>query len=437
MQFDKAFFEKHQKGLLSLASHRFTRWLLGLNRLPKDLEDKKLIRITPSSIHWRREDGQCEMASFTRPRFAEALAFNLHPFCAFVSRDKARMVWRFSPVGALLMVLMALHPSVGFLGFAATTTDFVSGSGDGDVYKNDAGDSAYATWRDAATGQVASTTSTTSTGSGSTASPAILRNGSGFYGGGRAFIPIDTSALTSGAMISAASLFLCSESKSRVTYANNNIEITESTVVSNTALATSDWNKFNDTKWATGILHDSLASAGSFNEFVLNATGYGAINKTGYSKYCVRYAFDVDNSAPGLVVGSQIYFEFRLSEYSGSSSDPYLRVVYTVSVIVNPTAETATYTDTKKFALTRGIAETVTFTDSASLLVIKPLPANETVTFTDSARLLVTNPRFAETVTFSDTFTLRNVWTRRTQPSTSWTERTKPTTNWNPRTPPS
>lgn len=431
MKFDRGFFEKHQKILLLLANNRWLRWLLGLNRMPKGTtEGKKIIKIFPASVHvalkGRKEEAYC----FTRPRFAEALAYNLKPVVVFVSRDRMRLVWRFSPIGALGLLAAFFVPKFGFLSFIGTVTDFFAGAGDGGVTLQGLANNLWATWRDGTTGShVSYTNSTTSAGSSIAANPHIYVDGNTRYAGGRGFFPIDTSGLGASANISAASLFLCTNSKGRTTYANNNVEVTESTVVSDTVLATSDFDNVNNVKWATGILHDSLAAVGSFSEFVFNATGYGAINKTGYSKYAVRYAYDVDNSAPGLTGGSQIYYEIRTSEQAGTSSDPYLRVTYTTPVIISLN-ETVTHTDTLNRSLSRTFSETVTHTDTVSAVFLRFLDLIETVTFTDTIRNFISTIRFSEIATFIDTASIRNLWTKRTKPSSVWTERTPPVTNW-------
>lgn len=493
MRFDKSFFEKHQSTLLKLARSKWTRWFLGLHRTPKEIADvvNDIQKITPNSIHSSKlflEDGRLvrrwQAVCYSHPRFAEALTYNLHPFVNFYSRDKRTLIWRLSPVGALLLLVTPFIPKLGFLGFIGTTTDFSAGSGDGIVYYTGAANNLWATFRDATTGAGSSTVTTDGNDGSQAGSPNIFTDGNTRYAGSRAFFPFDTSALTSGAVVSSASLFLCSDAyASRNTYANNAVEVTESTVTSDTALATSDFNNWNDTKWATGIMHDSLAASGNFNEFVLNSTGYGAINKTGYSKYCVRYAYDVDNSAPGLGAGRRIVASFRFSEYSGTSSDPYLRVVYTNATIVTPSALAltssllaSTLRVDKRFsvsalALTSAILSSAisirqTFFASAlpiiatlyspsllfdnrfvvaalSLAATLSAPVVSGGTLVAVSALAITTALLSPTLIFGwtvfpDTLTISAVlqliasrWNPRTKPTSTWTERTPPTTNWN------
>lgn len=493
MRFDKSFFEKHQKILLKLARSKWTRWLLGLHRTADGIKDivDDIQKITPSSIHTSKlvlKDGQLirqwTSANFTRPRFAEALTYNLYPVVSFLARDKKTLVWRVSPVGAIALLIVPFIPKLGFIGFVGTTTDFSAGSGDGIVYYAGAANNLWATFRDATDGAGSSTTTTDGNDGSQAGSPNIFTDGNTRYAGSRAFFPIDTSALTSGAVVSSASLFLCSDANaSRNTYANNAVEVTESTVTSDTALTTADFNNWGSTKWATGIMHDSLAASGNFNEFVLNSTGYGAINKTGFSKYCVRYAYDVDNSAPGLGAGRRIVASFRFSEYSGTSSDPYLRVVYTNATIVTPSALSLTATiqsptvrydnilSVSALSLTTALEAVTTlikqsvFPDALALTATINAPSLRFDNIFSVSQLTLTAAIHAPAVTtgtvvaiasalaltmavyvptfvigwtvFPDTLTLTATlqliaasWNPRTKPSSSWTNRTKPTTPW-------
>lgn len=149
----------------------------------------------------------------------------------------------------------------------------------------------------------------------------------------RTFLPFDTSALGSGATISAGTINLVPDSHSRLNFSNYKNQITEGTQASTSQLVAADYTAWNDVVWSDGIANDSL-SDGSYNVFTLNATGYGAINKTGYSKYCVRIEWDVANSPPGTnAQNDRCGANYRSSEYAGTSSDPYIEVTYTSSTI--------------------------------------------------------------------------------------------------------
>lgn len=65
-------------------------------------------------------------------------------------------------------------------------------------------------------------------------------------------------------------------------------------------------------------------TVGAYNSIALNATGYGWINTSGTTKYCLRTTGDINNVAPT----GQNYISFYSSEY-GTSYQPYLSVTYT------------------------------------------------------------------------------------------------------------
>lgn len=210
----------------------------------------------------------------------------------------------------------------------STTTNFYPSAGDGFVVGPQG--ATWAATRDAANGAGAGATGTDTNEGTFGGSPCLGTYGGNKYGLARAFVPFDTSAIGAGSTIISATLNLCVAYKNRdAFYANQNVDVTESTVVSTITLATTDFALWNNTRLVTGIAHDSLAAVGSYSSWTLTADGLAAISKTAYSKYCVRYANDVDNADPGLgLAGNDITFGFRTSEYAGTTSDPYLAVTY-------------------------------------------------------------------------------------------------------------
>lgn len=147
----------------------------------------------------------------------------------------------------------------------------------------------------------------------------------------RQFYPVDTSAL--GAVtISDASLFAYFSSK----YDQDNdteayFNVVQTTQASNTSLTGTDLDECgavdNPTVGATEIDITSISTSG-YTEFVLNATGQGWIDGSGYTKLGIREGHDAEDSPQGsntlnLVLAEQ-------SEQTGTSKDPYLEVTYTV-----------------------------------------------------------------------------------------------------------
>jgi hypothetical protein len=324
MRFDKRFFEKHQTILLQLARSKWTRWLLGLHKLPKELKDKHLVRITPNSIHWvkklnKRNKPVLQAAFFTRPRFAEALEYSFSPFAYFAAGWHRAP--QFSPIGAIGLLVTLLIPKLGVFGVFGTVTDFYAGSGNGIVgYSN----ATFSTARNAADGNSV------------TNNPSTQDNYFQCYltGGNyiitRAFYPIDTSALTSGAIVSAATMNYYWVSNTNVNSVGNVLVSTSQ--ASNSTLANADYDQIGTTDF--GRKAWSSHSSGAMNLIDLNASGIAAISLTGTTKIGIINTRDFDNSAP---TGNN-YSATRFAAYTGTGSDPYLQVTYTNATIVTPSA---------------------------------------------------------------------------------------------------
>ena len=200
----------------------------------------------------------------------------------------------------------------------AVTTSYYSGAGDGVVnYSGSPGD-ANAT-HDATNGSGADYTGT---------EPWIEYGGGPPYPYmlGRAFLPIDTSGLPTGALVSAATLrlYLVDWGQTLI------IGLVQTTQASNTTLITEDFDQCgavdNPTEGATRLTHTGGGGSG-IKTFTLNATGRGWISDSGYTKLGVRGSQDLDDS-----FSSNAACPIAMSEYAGTASDPYLSVTYTEAV---------------------------------------------------------------------------------------------------------
>ena len=336
--FDSKFFEKHQAKLLFIANKWYLRWLLGLNRLPKEIKGKRIDKITPNSIHhiietkltkkgkFKKEKITAEF--FTRPRFAEALAYNLSPFCYFQELRSKRMVWRFSPAGLAYILLFGLAGKIAGLplAFMGTTTSYYAGQGDGTVY-NGGNTTSWANCHDTASGN---SVDRTATADYIDAEQSIA----GSWQIGRGYFPIDTSGLTSGVTISGATMNIRDANTSA---GSNNLGLVQTFQASNTTLAVGDYEdcgsdngtggraKYTCTEGATRV---SSITAGQYFAFTLDATGLGWISKTGDTNLGVRMANDLDNTNPSA---GRVYRLLYYSESTGTTNDPYLSVTYSAS----------------------------------------------------------------------------------------------------------
>lgn len=336
MVFSKDTFEKHQNLLLFCANKKWLRWLLGLNRLPENIKKKHFCQITPSSVHWIKSVNKKGVpmigsACFTRQRFAEALAYNLSPFVYFQMGKKT--VWHLSPVGILGMLAMVLVPKVGFLGFVGTVTDFFSGAGDGYAYRI-----ANQTWPNLRAGTGTGHDNTAVTGNFG-----YMQCGSSlnvFAAIARSFLPFDTSALTSGATVSAATVNVYGSAK--VSTIDHNLVIDKTAPASTTVLANTDYDSSHHSfvlQSDTQILCSAWNTAG-YNAFPLNATGLSNINTTGVTEFGGKLDVDLSDTVPSWTGAAESYGQCHFSEETGTANDPYIEITYTVTIIPSFTKAT-------------------------------------------------------------------------------------------------
>jgi len=149
----------------------------------------------------------------------------------------------------------------------------------------------------------------------------------------RAFIPVDTSGIPDGDTITDAVQYINTNS---ITNNDNDgddwINIVQTSQASPTSLANADYDQCgaidNPTEGATRIDFGSLASAGNYTAFTLNATGRGWIDKTGYTYLGMREGHDALDIPVDILTGTYTgnRLQWRNSEYTGTGSDPYLDV---------------------------------------------------------------------------------------------------------------
>lgn len=307
MTLSPAFFAKYQRHLLVIANSYFLRWVMGLDRLPKPLSealDSGIFKITPNSIHWLRADGQMAMAAFTRPRFAEALAFSLSPMAHLVA-NRPRRDFAFSPVGALAVLVAVLAAPQAML-VQGLTADVYVGSGDGRIEAS----GTWATIRAAASG----TAYNGATGGFDIACMV------GYID--RTYWPADTSSLGGNVVPTAASLFIYGDDGAGVNADSTTAEVVQASQASTSTLVNGDYSAI--TFVSGGSKTFASWNGSGYNEITFNATGLGFINGAGFTKLAVITGRDLSNTVP---TGNN-WVSCRFSEATGSSKDPYLHIVY-------------------------------------------------------------------------------------------------------------
>lgn len=212
-----------------------------------------------------------------------------------------------------------------------TTTTFYPGSGNGDGTQVSNSMYSQAQWdaiHDATTASGVEynvTESTTYYSPGRWSNASTVQNMRSYY-------PIDTSSLTSGATITDAtfSVYVTDHYSASVPGgAPMGFSLLQGNQTSTTALSTSDYPPASWTKLATDISDASITTS-AYNTWTLNSSGKGAINKTGVTSLVTTTQLDADDyyTASASWVTRLLV---RFVGYTGTSSDPYLSVTYTVA----------------------------------------------------------------------------------------------------------
>jgi hypothetical protein len=208
---------------------------------------------------------------------------------------------------------------------ADTVTSYYAGAGDGYVEANDT------TWdlthdaTDGATADYIGTNTRVSVGQ--------FAN----WGIRRAFFPVDTSGIPDGATINSATFY----AKTSTIGDNDDndgddffVLVGPTSQADPTQLVTADFDTCGSVDAPQEITADrkdfsSIAAVGTYNSWVLNATGLGIISKTGYTLIGMREGHDVVDSAIVGGVNADNQIRFYTSEQAGTGDDPYLEVDYT------------------------------------------------------------------------------------------------------------
>lgn len=257
----------------------------------------------------------------------------------------------------------------------------------------------------------------------------------------RIFTLFLTSSLGAGATISDSTLSGYGYAKADSGSWSPTINVYTSSPASNTAISDTDYDQVGTTAQCNTAKTYSGFSITGYNDFTLNATGIGNINKTGVSKFGMREAtYDVANSAPTWASDKACTLKFYAADNTGTDKDPKLVVTYTAvtnyyqvcsetlaltdTLLKQPIktfsetlylsdtltsritgkifSETLLLSDTFSKSLSKILNEVLTFTDSIANLKIIPKTLEETLVLTDSV-IKTTSRIFSEALTLTDT----------------------------------
>lgn len=313
---EDVFFLVYQDILLGIANTNVGRDLLCI---PK--EYPKIIGFRKNCIHWRNPDGSFGADFRIGAKWANVIRHRWGTFSSYAryfiaNRDNLNlpMSKAVREKRAVMASTLTAYPDPN----VETTT--VDGSIENDSTGPETWDDMHTALADATaqdTGATAIHCKSASVGAGD------LRLARGIY-------LYDTSSIGASSTVSAATHSLVWSSGAGGIFRNDDLTsmyITPCSPAANTAVVTTDWTTFTFTDYG----HQTFASAtrddATYTDLALNATGYGAVSKTGITKLGTVCAPDFVNTEPG----GENYARVLQSETAGTTKDPKLVVTYTGS----------------------------------------------------------------------------------------------------------
>lgn len=143
----------------------------------------------------------------------------------------------------------------------------------------------------------------------------------------RGFLPVDTSPLGLGSVVTIAVLkIFVFTIFSGDPDANGHVGVYDASQTSTSTLVVGDYSEVGSTPFSNTIAFASLVDD-AYNEFTLNASGLANIDVAGYSKFSTREGHDVADDAPADSTDNGI--SYRGSEQTGTSEDPKIEITYT------------------------------------------------------------------------------------------------------------
>lgn len=147
----------------------------------------------------------------------------------------------------------------------------------------------------------------------------------------RGIFLFDTSAMGSGATVTAAVMSLYIYDKNQTATGTSAFDIYASTPASTSALADADFTQVGSTSQTGAATTYASVTVGAYWDNTFNATGRGNVSTTGISKFgCREVNFDVGAGTPTWSADPALAgISCRQSEYAATTNDPKLVVTYT------------------------------------------------------------------------------------------------------------
>lgn len=310
MVFNKDWFKQHQKTLLFLLNSRVFKHLFR-RILRIDLKDD-ILAIIPNAIFIKGEKENEYKAEFRgHDKYSKRLYYGFKYLWYVVHAWDLFVANKFNPKFNLGFDTLTVYPNSG------------SGGTTGDCYISYVGSGAsFSTMRNSSVGMDVNNTSTDAKCAG--VNPDSTSNTWRYLH--RGIFTFDTSALTSGANISSATISLMGQSKANA-QGSPDLHIVPTTPSTNYNFQLSDYNKFTFSSVAS-VSYASFSTS-AYNNMSLNAGGISNISKTGISKFGCITSWDLNNSFTGTwAFPGETYFWISLADSSGTSNDPKLTITF-------------------------------------------------------------------------------------------------------------
>lgn len=361
VRIDRAFFKRHQRALLFIFNTKIGRWFF---RIQEHEIGKKFIEVHPNALVWKN-DGKNVIEFRTANKYANRIKSSLGFLKVLLKLSAALGVRSFAKfeTAFLLSPILLMGTSTDFFPNADAETTSV----DGKATHTAGGLGSGVAW---ATLRAGTGTSSSDAVADELAARWVADNVSNQWRiQDRGFFLFDTSALTSGATISAATLSLYVHiltAPTDATASKRELRVVSSNPASNTGLTGTDYATIGSTEF--GHITYGSVSIDAYNDVSLNASGLSNISKTGISKFGTLSGADMDNSAPTWALFDVLAYQIKFAEASGTSTDPKLTVTYTTLTTSTITkglqycikSTPATITKTLQYVVTNIVSVTLT-----------------------------------------------------------------------------
>jgi hypothetical protein len=309
--FSKEWFQKHQRKLVWFANTKIGRYTLRIYGDRSSVGKNKIVQISPNSITWIKDRKKRELQTEfrTHDKFAKRLYYAFKPFWyLFHGWDEIANAMRqpgwnlgFDTLTQYPGSIEAYNPCDGFTRRATTSETYAT-------IIDEAGTNVFTS--DIQVRIKASTTANQ------------------FSALDRAATCFDTSALTTGANISAAVYSLFGVARA-FGLGTPDISVVSSAPASTSSLAVSDHSSYGSTSFAAIGLGSLSTSA--YNDWTLDSNGIDNVSKDGISKFGIRDSWDIAGSFGGSwSSGQETLFSAKAAITDGTTQDPKLVVTYTL-----------------------------------------------------------------------------------------------------------